>query len=426
MHSTRRNLQLVLSSTLALGLSLATGCAGISKFPDKPREAELTSEERAAEVVRDFERKRDEAQFSAAAQKLGLGDLSGSQTNLQQLLARSPEHRAARLLLAEVFVCQGQPQMAAMQLETAGKHHPSDAEIEHTLALVRDSMDQREAALAHYRRAAELAPDNSLYVASVETATRAPLAPFTQSEPTLLASAPAGNSIRTIGPTAPSTEVQAVSYAGPVGPTPVAAPIPTTPPANLAVELDAAPLPPGQSAQPINEGIEQCFAEIDQMPVGMAMAALQRGDEPPASAAGSAQLTKAGFEAIAAGNSGAALELFRQAMTADPQNPQIPILAAVEFVRRGEAAEAVDLLAPVAQSFPSSPRFHQTLGLAFYRAGNYQAAQSSLQHALRLDNTHALSYFLLGSTLAKLGEREAAAKHFDQARALDPKFDLRR
>jgi tetratricopeptide (TPR) repeat protein len=43
-----------------------------------------------------------------------------------------------------------------------------------------------------------------------------------------------------------------------------------------------------------------------------------------------------------------------------------------------------------------------------------------------LDNTHALSYFLMGSTLAKLGEREAAAKHFEQARALDPKFALRR
>lgn len=422
MTRTRRNLQVMLSSMLAVGLSLATGCAGISKFPDKPREAELTSEERAAEVVRDFERKRDDAQYSAAAQNLSNGDLSGSQTSLQQLLARSPDHRAARLLLAEVFVCQGQPQMAAMQLEMAGKHHPDDAEIEHTLALVRDSMDQRQAALAHYRRAAELAPDNPLYVASVETATRAPLAPFTQSEPTQLASTPAGNANSTIDRAAPSGEVQPVSYAAAAGLTPSTVATPTTLPANLAVELDAAPLPPGQSELPVHEEIERHFSEFDSMPVGMAMAALQRGDEPPASVVDPDQRGKQALEA----NTDAALDQYRQAMAAEPQNPQIPILAAVELVRRGEAAAAAALLAPVAQSFPSSPRFHQTLGLAYYRASNYQAAQSSLQHALRLDNTHALSYFLMGSTLAKLGEREAAAKHFEQARALDPKFALRR
>jgi Flp pilus assembly protein TadD len=418
----RRHLFAELTTVLALGLSVAGGCAGFSKFPAKAPAAEPTSEDRAADVVRDFEQKRDDAQYSAAAQCLSKGDLSASQTSLQQLLVRSPEHRAARLLLAEVFVCQGQPQMAAMQLETAGKHHPHDAEIEHTLGLVRDSMDQIDAALVHYRRAAELAPDNNLYAASLEAATNAPLAPMADTTLTQVASTP------TVVPQAasPPAEIQAASYTSEPQPAPVTAQISSQLPAGLSLEPDAAPLPLAQSDSSCADNVELHIAPVDHLPVGQAMAARQLGVAAGATLLGTDQLTREGLKAVETGDLGLALHHFRQAMAADPQNPQIPILAAVALLRRGETIMAVELLSQAAHSFPSSPRVHQTLGLAHYRAGNYPAAQSTLQHALRLDNTHALSYFLVGSALAKLGQREEAAKNFEQARALDPKFGLRR
>lgn len=418
----RRNLQTVLTLALAMWLSVTAGCAGISKYPAKKVEAEPTSEERAADVVRDFERKRDDAQYSAAAQCLRKGDLAASQTSLQQLLARSPDHRAARLLLSEVFVCQGQPQMAAMQLETARKHYPNDAEVEHTLGLVRDSMDQHDVALVHYRRAAELAPDNNLFAASVQTAARAPLERMDSAADAQLA-----NALNVaLQPAARANEIQQVSYSHASETPPLPSVNRQQPPANLAVELDAAPLPPAHSDIVPEGDVAVHFADVDNLPVGQAMAARQRNLEPTTPLSGADRLTAEGLKAVDARDIRAALDLFRRAMADDPQNPQIPIIAAVALLRRGEASAAVELLSPAAQLFPSSPRVHQTLGLAHYRAGNYQAAQSTLQHALRLDNSHALSYFLMGRALAKLGDREAAARNFEQARALDPKFTLGR
>ncbi|MBX3414867.1 MAG: tetratricopeptide repeat protein [Pirellulales bacterium] len=420
-----------LLTLLVLAMSSAVGCASVSKFPEKPTQPEISSEDRAAEVVRDFERKRDDAQYNAAAQSLRKGDLKSSQSNLEQVLARNPQHRSSRLLLAEVMVCQGQPQMAAMQLEMARKHHPDDAEIEHTLALVRDTMDQHEAALTHYRRAAELAPDNDVYAASLRTVSRAPLTPMAESGSTQLAAAtpppPKSVDIK-------SAPVVPVSYQQPAIPTfsgaavPVTATISNNVPALLPNEHDAAPLPPAQAAESSTGEVNIRFAEVDHLPVGQAMSALQRPNSisTPSPLASAAQIAQCGQQAIEAGNLDAGVSLIRQAMAAEPQNPQIPISAAVALLRRGESLPAVELMSGAAQSFPSSPRVLQTLGLAQYQSGDFQAAQSTLQQALRLDNSHALSYFLLGSALTRLGQREEAARHFAQARALDAKYDLRR
>jgi hypothetical protein len=40
-----------------------------------------------------------------------------------------------------------------------------------------------------------------------------------------------------------------------------------------------------------------------------------------------------------------------------------------------------------------------------------------------LDNSAGLSYFLMGCTLKKLDQPEAAASHFARAAELDPRFD---
>lgn len=412
-----------LLTLLALGLSTAAvGCASVSKFPDKANPPAATTEDRAADVVRDFELKRDEAQYSAAGQSLRKGDLRASRTNLEQLLARNPKHRASRLLLAEVLVCEGQPQMAAMQLEVARTHFADDAEIEHTLALVRDSMDQHEVALAHFRRASQLEPENQLYAASLQTATASPLAPLVLDVAPQVATAPAGTTASAATP-----QVAQVAYEARVAAGPVVTPAPVGTPALLPSERGAPPARPALSAASSTGDESIRFAEVEHLPLGQAMAAMQR---PSASTslnlASADQLVQRGRQAIESGNIEAGMAFFRQAMSEEPQNQQIPISAGVALLRTGEPIPAVELMSEAAKSFPSSPRIHQTLGLAQFQSGDFQAAQSTLRHALSLDNSHALSYFLMGSALAKLGQREEAARHFEQARALDSRYDVRR
>ena len=80
----------------------------------------------------------------------------------------------------------------------------------------------------------------------------------------------------------------------------------------------------------------------------------------------------------------------------------------------------MELLKGAAPRFPRSGAIHRALGTAYYRAGDYQAAQAALEQALSLDKSSALAYFLMGCTLRQRGQLEAAEQHFSRAAELDP------
>ena len=81
---------------------------------------------------------------------------------------------------------------------------------------------------------------------------------------------------------------------------------------------------------------------------------------------------------------------------------------AITAIAAGQPQQAVQLLLPVVIKVPDDPAVHRTLGLAYYRLGDFPAAEASLRQALSLDNHNPLSYFLLGCTLSRLGDTEAA------------------
>jgi len=112
--------------------------------------------------------------------------------------------------------------------------------------------------------------------------------------------------------------------------------------------------------------------------------------------------------------------LYRKQQAAAPSDPQVPVEAAKAALRTGHPELAVEFLTPAATRFPTSLAVQQTLGLAHYRCGDYHAARLALDQALSLDRSTALTYFLMGCTLLKLGELEAADKHLAQAYQLDP------
>ncbi len=135
-----------------------------------------------------------------------------------------------------------------------------------------------------------------------------------------------------------------------------------------------------------------------------------------------AELVRAGIEALASGSDEAAVAHFRQAQALRPHDPHISILAAVEALRADRPEVALTLLEPAAARFGPSAAIQRVLGTAYYRKGDYRSAQVAFRQALSLDNSNALSYFLMGCTLRKLGDVRAAEAHLRHAHRLDPRF----
>lgn len=138
------------------------------------------------------------------------------------------------------------------------------------------------------------------------------------------------------------------------------------------------------------------------------------------------ELLKRGVSAMSVGNRELALACFREAISLNPHDPQIPISAAVSALEHNQPDVAVSLLEPSREVFADSAAIRRILATAYYRLGDYQSSQVALQQALSLDNSSALSYFLMGSTMVKLGQPAVAERHFRQARALDPRYAPRR
>ena len=119
-----------------------------------------------------------------------------------------------------------------------------------------------------------------------------------------------------------------------------------------------------------------------------------------------------------------ARDLLTKAVSLDPNSAQLAVRAAVLPLRHQHPELAIFVLQPLADRFSESAPFKRTLGMAYYRQGNYQAAQRALEQALSLDNSSALAYLLLGCTLEKLGQADAAKSRFEQAHRLEPRLRL--
>ncbi len=126
------------------------------------------------------------------------------------------------------------------------------------------------------------------------------------------------------------------------------------------------------------------------------------------------------LSAIASSDSMAALTAVETDLTDNPNDPQIPISATVAALEANQPETAASIARLGIAFHPSCAGLHRTLGAALYRTGNYPSSQVALQQALSLDNSSALSYFLMGCVSEKLGDAEAAEAHFARATELDP------
>jgi Flp pilus assembly protein TadD len=131
-----------------------------------------------------------------------------------------------------------------------------------------------------------------------------------------------------------------------------------------------------------------------------------------------------GVAALADGNSAAAAECFQRAMELDPQNPHIATTATIKALEALQPELAVAVAQSGLTQMPQSAPLYGLLGTAQYRMGNLELAEAAFIQAVNLDNTHAVSYFLLGCTQSKLGRHEDARLNLQQARKLNPRYVL--
>jgi Flp pilus assembly protein TadD len=131
-------------------------------------------------------------------------------------------------------------------------------------------------------------------------------------------------------------------------------------------------------------------------------------------------------EALARQDGASAKSWYQAAAAAEPNNVQLLLSAAATALRYDQDALALQLAQSAQSLHPGEAAPQRTLATIYYRQGNYTAAREALSRAIALDKAHPLSYFLMGSTLRKLGEADTADWHFRQAAQLDPSYAARR
>jgi tetratricopeptide (TPR) repeat protein len=179
----------------------------------------------------------------------------------------------------------------------------------------------------------------------------------------------------------------------------------------------APPTPLGITAEPIHPAISPLPQTELVLPAPVVGAAAQGPAGP--------HLRQAS-QALAGGSLVQGEELLCRAVRTASDNPQIPISAAVIALQHAQPQLAIELLQEGQRAFPRCAGIHQSLALAFYRIGNYEASQVAARQALSLDNTSPLTYFLLGSTAARLGSTDEAQRYLEQACRMDPRYGVTR
>ncbi len=420
----------------AAGLLLVTalvGCAGFGDLQQAFRrntsdDIGQTRANRKDKLAQDFDRQRDDAQFDAAASSWERGDVEGARKILDQLLDRSPNHRRARLLLADLYLFNGDAERSMAELNKALAADPKDAMAHHSLAQIFDACGRRDEALAHYKTATQLEPSNQIYAQSYKMALD--LAPTAPPREMLATTNPKADD--RITPNVVSIPTSPVVAAPLVRPADDNANRPQSNRLFAAGNVDEWVKPIDLAAGGVSSGSPQNPPQIFNPPpstVGANSAIVATGRQPNPS-----QVQLASWNSPD-GNSMQPVEptvklaappaqsLDPAAPPANPQIRQSPLREAVVALAQGDIQTAIAAAQRGLTETPGqSAALHRVLGAAQYRRGDYQAAQTELAQALSLDKTDALSYFLMSATLEKLDSHEAAARYRAEAARLDGRY----
>jgi Tfp pilus assembly protein PilF len=361
--------------------------------------------------------KRDHAEFLAAHQRWVQQDFQGCREQLENILARNPKHCDARLLMADVLLSSGKPNEALGQVQEALKYHADDPDVQYAMGLTLDANGRPDEALVYYERAAKATPGNEAYAMSYRSAGEAARQRKIHAAGGIDRNT--ASAARVAAPSRlsrPPEPAQSLETAAPISPVPQ--------PGVATSAQDAAKQPTTPIA-----ATGKSPAECRSVRFCSGTTPVASSTAPPTTPAAkdqSAVFFDKGRDALEHGSPRLASAWFRKAADCNPQNPQIPVAAGMLAIKHNDPKLAVDLLTPAAERMPDSAAVLRTLGMAHLRTGDFSASQKDLERAISLDKSNALSYFLMGCNLTKLGQLEAADANFRQAETLDSRYAVQR
>ena len=152
---------------LLLAAAFSCGCAATQSKSKLP--APL-SDESKAQALASFESQRDTAQLQAALNRWQEGNPAACERALANLVQKRPDFVEARVQYAELLISRDYLSAAEFQLREALRLSPDRADAHHSLAIVLESASKPAEAAEHFRRAAELEPENPVYALAVDGA----------------------------------------------------------------------------------------------------------------------------------------------------------------------------------------------------------------------------------------------------------------
>ncbi len=143
--------------------------------------------------------------------------------------------------------------------------------------------------------------------------------------------------------------------------------------------------PPGSNQSGSNKAIPATAAPTGSLDVALAHASRLLGTDP----------SLAGEQA-------------REILRVVPDQPMAALVLGVSHLARGDARQAIDVLAPLAQAHPDWASVHCELGLALGRIGRGEEAVVALRRAVALKPDLPQAWRALGDHLTAIGDTEAA------------------
>jgi Flp pilus assembly protein TadD len=107
-------------------------------------------------------------------------------------------------------------------------------------------------------------------------------------------------------------------------------------------------------------------------------------------------------------------------------DPTVLVYLGLCRARAGDDAKAMELYAQAIRANPKSPDAHDLMGAAYARRGQLDEALREAAEAVRLEPRYAAAQNDLGSLLAKKGRLAEATGHFQEAIRIKPDFPLAR
>lgn len=350
-----------------------------------------------------WEKVRGQVKLQLAQQHLEAGRTTDAELQLKEALALDPSSPDAHILAARLNLERGELAGARSFLNTAIQLDGPSAETEHLLGVIAEWTHDLPAALDHYGRAAELAPNDPAYVIA------------------------RGEMLVALGRTSEAMDLIRARRADFAG-----NPAMCTFTGNVhsmlgayteAVDAyrEAALITPGDLQAQIRLGTALSRAGNYQEAISVLTPVVANRKDAPWSAR-----LALGLAHLEHADATSARDIFREAAQLEPANADPFAYLARAAIRQGDFATARQSIEKACQLAPKDAGHWLLLAYVCNRQADNARAQVALNQALKLAPNDPVAHCLMGQLLESSGRSAAAVQHYRQALKADPSHPLAR